>query len=169
MSVTVYPEPAKVLTPNVFLFFRKINLFRKFKKSVESIPENSPPELKLSDVQMSEFATKIDNAFKNEKVFTNSELTITELADEFGTNRTYISATINTFYNRNFCSYVNMHRFYELREILKYEHEITYKELAIRCGFGSIDSMKRVVKQNAGMPLKEWREYLVKVDKEIIG
>jgi AraC-like DNA-binding protein len=164
MSVIVYQELTKVLPSTVVSFFKKVNVFRRLKKSFSNIPENSPPEFKLSDIQISDIASRLENAFKNEKVFTNSELTITELAEEFGTNRTYISTTINYYYNQNFCSYVNRYRFSELNEILQNEKEITNKDLAIKCGFGSVDSMKRVVKLNAGMPLKEWRESVTKME-----
>lgn len=94
-------------------------------------------------------------------MYTNPDLSINDLATEIGTNRSYISATINKFYHKNFCTYINEYRFRELEVILLKEMEYSHKELAMKCGFGSTDSMKRTVKLITGLTFREWKQLLI--------
>lgn len=119
--------------------------------------KNSPKKLCI-------IAEKLDLKLKTDKMYTNPDLSIQDLASEIGTNRSYISSTINTFYNQNFCSYINKYRFQELADTIIKEKSCSHKELATKCGFGSIDTMKRTVKINTGLSLKEWKDYLTSDD-----
>lgn len=121
--------------------------------TVSNTSKNNPKKLSL-------IAEKLDLKLKTEKMYTNPDLSIQDLASEIGTNRSYISSTINTYYNQNFCSYINQYRFQELADTIIKENSCSHKELATKCGFGSIDSMKRTVKINTGLSLKEWKDYI---------
>ena len=121
--------------------------------TVSNVSKNDPKKLSI-------IAEKLDLKLKTEKMYTNPDLSIQDLASEIGTNRSYVSSTINTFYNQNFCSYINQYRFQELAETILRENSCSHKELATRCGFGSIDSMKRTVKINTGLSLKQWKNYI---------
>lgn len=112
--------------------------------------------------QIHAIAARLEELLKREKMYTNPELSIYDIASEIGTNRTYISTTINTCYNLNFCTYINHYRFMELAEKIGKGEDITYKELAQQCGFGSVDSMKRTVKLNTGLGFKEWKALVAK-------
>ncbi|MEA4937499.1 hypothetical protein SDC9_128937 [bioreactor metagenome] len=149
----------------VFLFLTLLFVYKKYRKSgrkrVNQLHENDKfLNDKNNHKKLGLIAEKLDVKLKTEKIFTNPELSIQDVAAEIGTNRSYISSTINTFYNQNFCSYINQYRFQELADILVKEKGFSHKELATKCGFGSIDSMKRTVKINTGLSLKEWKDYL---------
>jgi len=124
---------------------------------------------KSNQKQLDYIAAKLDLKLKTEKIYTNPDLSIHDLAAEIGTNRSYISSSINTFYNRNFCSYINHYRFQELADTLLKENDYSHKELATKCGFGSIDSMKRTVKMKTGLSMKEWKDFLTSEDQKIIS
>lgn len=99
-------------------------------------------------------------------MYTNPELSIHDLAEMIGTNRSYVSSSINIFYNQNFCTYINQYRLNELKDTIIEEGKATQKELAVKCGFGSIDTMKRAIKQKTGLNMKDWKEYIFKENQE---
>lgn len=108
-----------------------------------------------------ELGMKIDKAMREDKVFLNPNLNIKEMSAYLGSNRTYVSNYINSKKNVSFCVFVNKFRYKELESILLSDQRDHSAELlALRCGFGSVDSMKRTVKNESGMAFKEWRESL---------
>ncbi len=110
-----------------------------------------------SDKQLESIACQLTDILCKQKVYTNPNLTITDMANMVGTNRTYVSSSINTFYNQNFCSYVNQFRLEAMRTYLLEDQKISNKELASNAGFGSVDTMKRVVKQKTGLSITDWK------------
>lgn len=146
----------------LLLYFTLLKKFVKpgRKKSDQLQEEDASVNCKSNNKRLDIIASKLDYKLKTEKMFTNPELSIQDLADEIGTNRSYVSSTINNFYNQNFCSYINQYRFQELADIIVREKDCPHKELATKCGFGSVDSMKRTVKINTGLSMKEWKDYL---------
>ncbi len=134
------------------------------KKLRQSLQKNKPndnnPRLKIE--QLREIAEKLDLILKEKKMYTNPELSIQDVAEMLGTNRTYVSTSINFFYNQNFCTYINQFRLNEVKDTIIEEGKVSYKELAEKCGFGSIDTMKRTVKQRTGLNMKDWKEFVYK-------
>lgn len=153
----------------VFLFACKT--LKKIKQRKMLLQQNTDILLnaKINQKQLDYIAAKLELKIKTEKMYTNPDLSIHDLAAEIGTNRSYISSTINTFYNRNFCSYINHYRFQELADTLQKENDYSHKELATKCGFGSIDSMKRTVKMKTGLSMKEWKDYLTNEDQRSVS
>lgn len=104
---------------------------------------------------------KIANLFKNDRIHLNTKLTIQDVAQTVGTNRTYVSSIINQHYGVNFCTFVNNYRIHELEQVLRKHPEQTNQMLAEGCGFGSIDSMKRAVNAKTGLSVTQWKSNLV--------
>jgi AraC-like DNA-binding protein len=103
---------------------------------------------------------KINNLFRNNKIHLNTKLTIQDIAQSVGTNRTYVSSIINQHYGVNFCSFVNNHRIEELEKVLNKYPELTNQVLAETCGFGSVDSLKRAVHGKTGLSVTAWKTSL---------
>lgn len=110
--------------------------------------------------QHREIIEKLDELLRKEKLYTKCDLSLNEIAEILGTNRTYVSVGINSFYKKNFSSYLNTYRWDELQNTIQEDDLISNKELATKCGFGSVDSMKRIIKQETGLTLKEWRDQI---------
>ncbi|MDD4489180.1 MAG: AraC family transcriptional regulator [Paludibacter sp.] len=134
---------------------------KKKAKFIHLISNTEAPSSRPNIEQLREIAEKLDYILTNQKMYTNPELSIHDLAAIIGTNRSYVSSSINIFYNQNFCSYINQYRLNALKETIEEENYFTQKELAVKCGFGSIDTMKRTVKQKTGLTIKEWKEQLI--------
>ncbi|MDD3321135.1 MAG: AraC family transcriptional regulator [Paludibacter sp.] len=98
--------------------------------------------------------------FDKNKIHLNSELTILDVVQVIGTNRTYVSTLINQEYNQNFCTFVNGYRMNELERIIQDEDPAINEVLAENAGFGSVKSMKRAVSSKTGLSLFEWRKQL---------
>lgn len=110
---------------------------------------------------------KILILFNEHKVYLDSKLTIQDIAQSVGTNRTYISTIINQQFNLNFCTFVNNFRVTELEKIIFEHPEYTNQSYAETCGFGSVDSMKRAVLAKTEMPLLAWKKHVLNYSKEI--
>lgn len=103
---------------------------------------------------------KLIDLFKNKKIYLKEDLNIVHLANITGSNRTYISHFINKHYQQNFCSFVNSYRIRELTNYLKTDPNATNQNLAEKCGFSSVDSLKRVVKNQTSMSVTELKKSL---------
>ncbi|MDD4922674.1 MAG: hypothetical protein PHS30_09400 [Bacteroidales bacterium] len=101
---------------------------------------------------------KIICLFKCDKLYLNNRLTINDVAQSVGTNRTYISSIINQKFNQNFCSFVNNYRIEELEKVLKKHPEFTNQVLAETSGFGSIASLKRAIYSKTRLSISEWKD-----------
>lgn len=120
------------------------------------IPEDFPLD------HRTQLLEKISNLFKNEHIYLNIKLTIQDVAQTVGTNRTYVSSIINQQYGVNFCTFVNNYRIEELERLLKSHPELTNQLLAENCGFGSVDSLKRAVNAKTGLSVTQWKATLAK-------
>lgn len=120
--------------------------------------DDQSEDLQLDHRQL--LMSKIASLFKNDRIHLNSSLTIQEVAQSVGTNRTYVSSIINQQYGVNFCSFVNNYRIEELEKMLKKHPELTNQMLADQCGFGSVDSLKRAVNAKTGLSVTQWKAQL---------
>lgn len=119
--------------------------------------------------QLSEISSSAENIvlqnlilqFEQNKLYLNNDLTIMDVVQVVGTNRTYLSALINQRYNQNFCSYVNSFRVEALKELVLTNTTCAYEVLAESCGFGSVSSMKRAVSSSTGLSISEWKKTLI--------
>lgn len=121
------------------------------------LEHNFCEEPDLTKVVQNELTNKILYLFRDKKIYLNSALTIQNIAQAVGTNRTYVSTVINQHFDQNFCTFVNSFRIDELTAVVKQHPEYTNLELAESCGFGSIDSMKRAIAAKTGLTFQEWR------------
>ncbi|HZK03620.1 MAG TPA: AraC family transcriptional regulator [Bacteroidaceae bacterium] len=127
---------------------------------IEEHQLNSFERVKIEELKK-ELGKKLEKAMNIDKMFLNSNLNIRDMASHIGSNRTYVSNYINTEKRVSFCAFVNRYRYKELESVLLSNEKVqSIESLALRCGFGSTDSMKRAVKNESGMTFRNWRESL---------
>lgn len=126
-------------------------------------PESSINEEQIElEISGNILINKIIRLFEEQRIYLNENLTIVDLANITGTNRTYISHIINQHYHQNFCTFVNNFRVEEVKRIILKDPSATNHILAERCGFSSADSLKRVIKNMTGMSVTELKSHLLK-------
>ena len=103
---------------------------------------------------------KILILFNENKVYLDSNLTIQDIAQTIGTNRTYISSVINQKYNQNFCTFVNSFRVEELEKAVVENPKNSLDVLAETCGFGTVHSLKRAFYIKKSIPFPEWKKQI---------
>lgn len=107
--------------------------------------------------------TKLLMEFEENKIYLNTNLNIMDVVQVVGTNRTYISLIINQRYDQNFCNFVNSYRIKEMEQVFSENSNYTYEILADRCGFGSVNSMKRAIQNQTGISMSEWKMQRIKM------
>lgn len=117
----------------------------------EVFEQSNAPELEL-------WKSKIENLIKDEKLFQNPELTLTEVSKKLKTNASVISKTINQGFQMNFNDFVNQYRINEVKKAFeKGEHKkSTLLGIAYDCGFNSKATFNRAFKKNTGLSPKDY-------------
>jgi AraC-like DNA-binding protein len=122
----------------------------------------SKTEPKLDVQELEKWKAKIENVMQHDKLFLNSELTLSELSDKLNSHNSLISNVINTAFQKNFNDFVNEFRVNVFKEKIndpKLKH-LTLLAIAFDCGFNSKSTFNRAVKKATGqMP----SEFMVKM------
>lgn len=114
---------------------------------VEEIDEPSSQE---------EIYHRAETLMKEKKLFKDPSFDINVLASLVPTNRSYLSAAINTIAGMNFRTWLAKYRVEYAKQVLLETPEITTDKLAEKCGFDNRTSLYRQFKSIEGMTTSEW-------------
>ena len=109
-------------------------------------------ENKMDNIDLEKWQFKIEKVMQNEKLYLNSELTLSELSDKLESHNSLISNVINTQFQKNFNDFVNEFRVNVFKEKIKdpkFQH-LTLLAIAFDCGFNSKSTFNRAVKKVTG-------------------
>lgn len=148
-----------LITMPIITFFSSY-IIRKGNRERQVATKFNPNEtVRLSREELStkvvDLAEKAKTIVEQKEVYLNPNYTIEDLATHLGTNRTYLSKSINMVLNTNFCGLINELRYKEMISILQKNINIQQRDLAPMCGFGSHDSMVRTARFHSGMTYKK--------------
>ncbi len=114
-------------------------------------PNNNDIEPSVATRQFAEIEAKLKVAIHQDKVYLNAQLSLTDLANHIGTNRTYLSRYINNYKATPFINYINNFRCEEAQRLLKdKDNNLSMMEISERSGFASYSTFRRVFKQKYG-------------------
>ena len=99
---------------------------------------------------------KIHQQMEQEQLFRFKGLTVAELAETVGSNRTYVSACINHLAGQSFSDFVNKWRIEYAMELMKNDANLTITEVADRAGFTDRTTFYRSFKKMTGKGPTEW-------------
>ncbi len=109
---------------------------------------------------------EIENLMKSEKKYRDKNLSLESLAEDLGTNRTYVSRAVNSIAGMSFSRYVNRYRISDSLELLSDpDNNIRMKDLAEQVGFTSDSTFSKIFKRETGMSPKEFRDSAITISK----
>ena len=122
--------------------------------------ENVQQEKREDSFLLNEWKPKIESLLKNDKLFEDPELSLTQIAKQLKTNPSVISKVINQGFQMNFNDLINFYRVEAVKEKLNAGEQKTQTLLGIAfdCGFNSKATFNRAFKKFALVSPKEWSE-----------
>jgi AraC-like DNA-binding protein len=134
-------------------------------ESIEEVSvEDFNPEKKkyaksgLNEEAAQELHLKLRGLMTTEKLYTQSELTLTELANRLEIHPNYLSQIINEMEGMNFYDYINGLRIEEFKRLvaLPENQKFTLLALAFDCGFNSKTAFNRFFKKVTNLSPSEY-------------
>ena len=148
-----------------FIFLRTVqhevvevpNLFNPFAPDDgEPLPGGPLPE-EYAPAADPAFAAELMQCMEQDKLYLDPKLTLADVANAVGTNRTYLSDYINRRLGTTFYEYVNAYRVREAAALLLSEPSMPLSEVADRCGFGSLSTFRRSFAKGMKLTPMEYR------------
>ena len=125
-----------------------INEVKRILSEKAIAPDNTP-----------DFSTVADILFRQRKLHRNHDLTLSQVAKEAGTNRSYFSSWLNNSQHVNFYDFVNGYRISDAEQlVLDPDSDIPQDEIASTVGFNSLSTFRRAFIKKHGMTPKQYRE-----------
>jgi AraC-like DNA-binding protein len=131
--------------------------------SVNVATKDEPKKAKYLKSSLNEVAAEsihqsLTQAMRDRKLFTNSELTLAELAEALAVHPNNLSQVINTYEQKSFYDYINLMRVDEFKRLasLPENQKFTLLGLAQNCGFNSKTSFNRNFKNATGLSPTEY-------------
>lgn len=107
-----------------------------------------------------ELMRKIRKLIEDNKLYLNSEIKITDIADILSTNRHYISDCISLQEGCTFVQLINRYRIEYAKRLLKKDPNIKITEVYIKSGFANETSFFRVFKTVTGSTPNQWKSQM---------
>ena len=122
--------------------------------------QKMPPASRLHPIDHELLKEKIVRLFKEEQIFKNPDLLITNLSDTLQTPSADVSQIINDEFKTNFSDFVNQYRISIAKELIgnNINSKLTIGAIAVESGFGSLNAFARVFKSYEGITPEKYIE-----------
>ena len=106
--------------------------------------QNSPQNTETHTVSSGEeLFLQFDHQMHSKRLFLQHDIRLDQIAQELGTNRTYLLQALNDYRQMTFKEYVNRLRIEYAEQIMEREPDILKSEVAIRAGYNNTSSFYR--------------------------
>ena len=122
----------------------------------EERPREKPVEKNVNSSK--ELCKRIEQLMKEERLFLQNDLKISDLSLRLGSNRNYIYNAINVEMGVNFSDYINRQRIEYAARMMREHPELPINELYIKTGFSSSSAFYRNFRHYMGCTPKEYVE-----------
>lgn len=113
----------------------------------------------LSVKEISRLNKGLQTLLEKKQIYTNPDLRLSDVALMLGTNRSYLSRTINDEMNTSFCELINDYRVKHAKALLENsDDEISMEDIASMSGFNGLSSFYRVFKEKTGLTPGKYRQ-----------
>lgn len=122
----------------------------------------------MSDDKMDYLYTELCRLMENERLYTEAQLTREKMAEQLGTNRTYLMKVIKEKTNMNYLQFVNSYRINEAIKILSDKDKVNYplKQIWSDLGFSSPSTFYKLFQQAVGITPSTYRKQFLEVNNE---
>lgn len=103
------------------------------------------------------FSDTLRELFEEKHLYLNPALTLTDVAQELCTNRTYLSAYLNNDLETTFFDFVNNYRLEHASVLLKEYPQMTLEQVAEKSGFNSLSTFRRSFMKKFGCTPHNYR------------
>ena len=136
-------------------------------KQVESLraeDEAAPPPAALSSDKQHDLMGRFTSLMVERKLFADPSLTVAAVAEELGTNRTYLSKAINESTGKTFTQVVNGYRIRQaIAEMSDLDADKPLKQIAAEVGFSSLSTFYSTFQASTGMTPARYRSKLKEI------
>lgn len=98
----------------------------------------------------------IQEKMENEMMYLKPGLSVVDLAKSIGSNRTYVSTSINTHSGKSFALFVNTYRVEYAKTIMEKDGKLSIAQVAEMSGFASEESFRRNFRNITGKSPSDW-------------
>ncbi len=154
-------QPAKMVHDALFIgvsvTFLLYVLEPHWGKGEESqLPQSKQPAIRMSDGRRQELEDQLVDLLRNQKIFTQPNLKMDEVARLLKTNRSYLSETIQYGQWKSFYTLVNSFRIEYVLQQMQQHPEMKMETLSIDAGFASASFFSQIFKKLKGVPPSEY-------------
>lgn len=101
---------------------------------------------------------QIAKLIEEEQLYLQKGLRMSDVAAQLATNKTYISAVVNSVSGTNFSDLINGYRVEYAKKLMKEHPQMRHEDVADAAGFSSRTAFLRVFKKHTGLSPTEWKE-----------
>ncbi|MCO5231902.1 MAG: tetratricopeptide repeat protein [Chitinophagales bacterium] len=146
------------------------NLHNSIHTTEEIEGNESIENINTNNVKIKEIYDAIISLLDNDKIFTQHDLSISDLSRKLNTNDKYISQAINTYKESNFATLINAYRISEAQNLIEqYGNSIPIKELASLAGYGNLNTFYKKFKESTGLTPSVYIEMAVSEKKQLVS
>ena len=144
---------------NYLLFYEQVERALEADTLTEPAAADDTPEpaAAMPTSIRADIAARLEEWIAADK-YTRPGLTITDVANDLLTNRTYLSSYINTTYDTTFREWITRLRIEYAKRLLLGSPELTVQDVSELSGFQSTSHFIRIFKERTACPPAKWRK-----------
>ena len=113
---------------------------------------------KIDSLNVEEIIQRLETLMKEEKAFSDEDLSLPSLSEELGISVHQLSQILNERLGKNFHQYINEHRIEEAKRMILDEPERTVLSVAYAVGFNSKSAFSKAFRTFTGITAQEYRK-----------
>jgi AraC-like DNA-binding protein len=127
---------------------------------LEAVNQELKPDEPDDEQLLADWALRIEQGMTESQWFRRAKLSVSDVAQELGTNETYVSRALNSHWHKNFNQLVNEARVKFAQALMRENRNRALLDIAYDSGFASKASFNRWFKQCTGRSPSAWLEDL---------